>query len=436
MSNFLAIATVTATLQQILQEAVDMNVPGAVSGAQVTMVRPDKSGPNSGIPTRGVNIFLYQVTANGALSNADLPTRTANGQLLQRPRVALDLHYLLTFYGTESELEPQRLAGIVTRTLHSRPFLTRQKIQATIANSTFPFLVTSNLADEVELVKFTMVPLSLEELSKLWSVFFQIQYTLAIAYQCSVVLIEDEVSTQAALPVRARNLYVLPFRQLVIEQVLSQAGADQPIFADSVLLLMGRQLKADVTLARVAGLDVTPQSVSDTQVTVSLAALAASALRAGVQGAQVIQPLLLGTPPVSHQGFESNVAAFTLRPSIQKNSITTAYEIAVSNIQTNSDGTRAADVAVKFSPEVGKTQRVLLLLNEFNPPTNRLAHAYSFEAPSRNQPATPESTADLTFAIVGVLPGDYLVRVQVDGAQSVLDINGSGQYAAPQVTIA
>ena len=435
MSNFLAIATVTATLQQILQEAVDANVPGAVSGAQVTMFRPDKSGPMSGIPDRGVNIFLYQVTTNGFLSNADLPTRRPDGQLVQRPRAALDLHYLLTFYGTESDLEPQRLAGIVVRTLHARPLLTRQKIQDTVANVTFPFLATSNLADEVELAKFTMMPLSLEELSKLWSVFFQIQYSLAVAYECSVVLVEDEVSTQSALPVRARNIYVTPFRQPAIEQVVSQAGADQPIVADSTLFILGKQLSADVTSVRLAGMDVTPLSVNDTQVTVSLASLAASALRAGAQGIQVVHQMLLGTPPLPHRGIESNVAAFVLRPSIQKNLITGDYEIAVSNVQVNVDGTRNADVAVKFDPEVGKTQRVLLLLNEFNPPSNRPARAYSFEAPSRNQPASPESTADITFSIAGVQPGAYLVRVQVDGAQSVLEVDGGGQYNLPQVTI-
>ncbi len=432
MSNFLAIATVTATLQQVLQEAVHANVPGAVAGAGVTMLRPDRTG--GGIPPIRVNIFLYQVTSNGALSSADLPTRRANGELVQHPKAALDLHYLLTFYGDEGKLEPQRLLGIVTRTLHGRPVLTRQKIRDTIANVAFPYLVKSNLADEIELVKFTLVPLSLEELSKLWSVFFQTQYTLAVAYQASVVLVEDETVTQPALPVRDRNIYVVPFRQPVIEQVMSQAGANQPILADSVLLLLGKRLKGDITLVRLGGLEVKPSLLSDTQVSVQLASLAASALRAGAQGVQVVHQMPMGTPLAAHRGVESNVAAFVLHPTIKKNLGTGNYEINISNLQIAGDGTRSAQVAVKFYPEVGKTQQAMLLLNEFHPPSNRAARAYSFEAPSRNQPATPESAEEITFDISGVRAGSYLVRVQVDGAQSVLGIN-LGEYDSPQVTL-
>jgi hypothetical protein len=91
MSNFLAIATVTAALRQTLNAVAGIDVPGA----EVTTMRPDE-------PTNTdarVNIYLYQVTPNAAWRNADLPTRRNDGGLVQRPQVALDLHYLLTFYG-------------------------------------------------------------------------------------------------------------------------------------------------------------------------------------------------------------------------------------------------------------------------------------------------------------------------------------------------
>src|SRR5574337_2008951 len=103
MSNFRAIATVTATLVvEVLQAAATAAVPGA----SVTMSRPDSAG--GGAPSARVNLYLYQVTPNAAWRNADLPTRGSEGQLAQRPRVSLDLHYLLTFYGDEGQLEPQR----------------------------------------------------------------------------------------------------------------------------------------------------------------------------------------------------------------------------------------------------------------------------------------------------------------------------------------
>src|SRR5947209_6803644 len=114
MSNYLAVATVTATLSRALTAAVGTDVPGAT----VTTLRPDDS--TNGAPETGVNVYLYQVTPNAAWRNTDLPTRRENGQLIERPRVALDLQYLLSFYGSEVQLEPQRLLGSVVRTLHAR----------------------------------------------------------------------------------------------------------------------------------------------------------------------------------------------------------------------------------------------------------------------------------------------------------------------------
>ena len=95
MSNFLAIATVTAALKVALENALAVDTSGM--SHDVIIGRPDAIENNGN--TAGVNIYLYQVTPNTAWRNADLPTRNAAGILVQRPRIALDLHYLLTFYG-------------------------------------------------------------------------------------------------------------------------------------------------------------------------------------------------------------------------------------------------------------------------------------------------------------------------------------------------
>ncbi|MFO7631073.1 MAG: DUF4255 domain-containing protein, partial [Caldilinea sp.] len=202
MSNHLAIATVTIGLVRYLQGVVGADVGNAV----VTAVRPD--GPNSGVPEVGVNIFLYQATPNVAWRNHDLPTRRPDGSLSQRPQIALDLHYLLTFYGDETLLEPQRILGSTVRALHTRPLLTRQEIRSAVAATAF--LADSDLADEVETVKFTPQPLSLEELSKLWSVLFQTPYTLSMTYDASVVLITADSQPSMAQPVLTPAIQVFP----------------------------------------------------------------------------------------------------------------------------------------------------------------------------------------------------------------------------------
>lgn len=150
MSNYLAVATVTATLSRALTAAVAADVPGAT----VTTLRPDDS--TNGTPATGVNIYLYQVAPNAAWRNTDLPTRSDDGGLIRRPRVALDLLYLMSFYGNEVQLEPQRLLGSVVRMLHTRPVLTRQMIRDAISDPNNAFLATSNLDEEVaEQIKLT-----------------------------------------------------------------------------------------------------------------------------------------------------------------------------------------------------------------------------------------------------------------------------------------
>jgi uncharacterized protein DUF4255 len=430
MSNFLAIATVTAALSQALQTTVGADVPGT----SVTTARPDSAG--NGASAAKVNIYLYQITTNTAWRNADLPTRRADGQTAQRPQAALDLHYLLTFYGDEVQFEPQRLLGSAVRTLHARPVLTRQMIRDAVLS--FSILGDSDLADAAELVKFTPIPLTLEELSKLWSVFFQTPYALSVAYQGTVVLIESQDTAQTALPVRQRNLSGVTFRQPVVEQVNSRAQANQPIVAGDTLAIVGKRLRGDLTQVRVSEIEVAPapQDIGEEQISLPLPA----GLQAGVHGLQVIQPMLLGMPPVAHRGVESNVAPFVLHPTIAKTNGN--HDISVSNLQVTGDDTRSADISVKLDPEVGKRQRVVLLLNEFNPPADRPARAYSFIAPSRNQPGAPDTVETVTVPVSGMKAGGYLMRVQVDGAESALDVDTDttspsfNQYSKPSVSIA
>lgn len=428
MSNYLAIATVTAALSELLQAG--MHDVSAATGATVTMVRPD----GTGLPAVGVNVFLYQVAPNAAFRNDDLPTRRAAGDLIQRPRAALDLHYLLTFYGDDTRLEPQRILGTAVRTLHTHPVLTQALIRQTQTKPIYGYLAESNLAESVELVKFTPLPLSIEELSKVWSVCFQTHYSLSVAYQGTVVLIESDESARTALPVRSRNLYVVPFRQPLIEAVRSADDPDVPIVAASRVAIAGKRLLGDTTEVRFGDLSVVPlpANLSDTEIRLVLPA----GLRAGVQGLQVVQPRLMGTPPVPHRGVESNLAPFVLHPQIQRLADNTP-DITLNDVVATGD-VRAAGVVVKLDPPVAAPQRAALLMNELNPPDTRPARAYRFDALPRHDPPDPPESDSLTFPIAGVLPGDYLVRVQIDGAESPLEFSpdpGVLAYAGPKVTI-
>jgi hypothetical protein len=417
MSNYLAIATVTATLSQLIYAAASHDV----NGSTVTMVRPDEAANDPG--QAKVNIYLYQVTPNAALRNNDLPTRRADGTLVQRPKIALDLHYLLTFYGDEPTLVPQRLLGSTVRTLYSEPMLTRERILS-ITNppppppgqpqppNPYPFLSTSTLANDVELVKFTPLPLSLEELSKLWSVFLQTSYTLSVPYVATVVVIESEQVPVQVLPVQERKVYVQPFAQPIITQIIlagtpaagPQSG-QQPIVTGSTISLLGTHLQGDVTIVRIGGEDLTPtsQNISNTQIDVQLP----PDLSAGVQSALVVQQTLMGDPAVPHISFASNVIPFILSPTIT--------QFQKQNTQADNNGLVSGSIQVQVNPVIGMKQQVSLLLINQNP-QGQGPSSYSL-LPT---PLSADSNT-ITVPISGIKSGQYLVRIMVDGAESGLE---------------
>ena len=352
--------------------------------------------------------------------------------MARQPRAAIDLHYLLTFYGDESQLEPQRLLGSAVRTLHAKPVITRELVRATIPS--FPFLANSNLADAIELVKFTPLPLSLEELSKLWSVFLQTPYTLSLGYQGMVVFIDGEETPHPALPVRERMIYVKTFRQPLIEEVVPQAGPGHRITSGGILLVKGKQLKGEVTRLRIGASNVTPppHDINETEI----AAVLPPTIRSGVNGVQVVHEFLMGKPASPHAGVESNAAAFVLSPTIIRKS-DGSYDISISGSTTASDGTISAEVTVKISPSVGLGQRTALLLNEFNVSASR-PRSYSFSNRPLHLTSGLTETDTIKFNIASVAPGEYLIRVRVDGGESPLDADpdpNNPRFVAPRVKI-
>lgn len=416
MSNYLAVATATAALSQTIRAAVTVDV----SGADVTVARPHSSGGGGAPENPTVNLYLFQVSPNKSLRNAELPNRSSSGNLVQRNQLALDLNYLITFYGDETELVPQRLLGSVMRTMNSRPILSKDSIQNTVTSPSFPYLSGSDLAEAVESIKFSPMPFSLEELSKLWSVFLQTPYTLSVAFQGTVVLIDGLESPSTALPVRASNLYVNPFRQPIIDKLESQAGTGIPIDATTTILIKGKQLRGDLTQVRIGQVEVTPPQITDKQITIDLTTIPAGTLRAGVQAVQVMQPLLIGSPAVPHPGVESSAAPLTLIPIITN--------VSAGNIQGAGPDPRSADITIQVNPIIGKTQRVVLMLNEV---INNDPQAYTFVA----DPLVADANS-IVIPVTGIKAANYLVRILIDGATSQLttDIN-TGAYTGPTVTI-
>jgi len=188
----------------------------------------------------------------------------------------------------------------------------------------------------------------------------------------------------------------------------------------SVIRIEGERLRGTyLTRIRVDDTEtlVPPGGVTGTRITMPLPA----ATPAGLHSLQVRHPRLVGTPPEERAGAESAAVPMLVRPVI--GTVTTAAGAA-----------GATQVTVSVQPPAGRSQRVLLFLNERQPPPGQVGRGYVFTLPLLAPDAPP--TADRVTAVAtGVVPGTYLVRVQVDGALSALVVGPDGRFDAPQVVI-
>ena len=193
MSNALAIAAVTATLSSLLQ---NVNQGTGLSGVSITTKPPDKArDSNNG---NQINLFLYQVLPNGAWRNMDIPQRVRSGETAIPP-LALNLFYMLTSYGEgNDDVLGHRLLGHAMSILYDHPLLGAPEIATALGS------LNSELQNQVERVRITLQPLSVEEIFRLWSG-FQTQYRISVAYEVAVVLIESTQQTRTPLPVLTRG---------------------------------------------------------------------------------------------------------------------------------------------------------------------------------------------------------------------------------------
>lgn len=181
MSNYLAVATVTRALGAIIVGENFKRTTG-IDRLTVNFGRPADVENDS----PSVNIYLYQVTPDAARLNECAPTRNAQGKLISRPCIPLRLYYLISFHGDSKELIPETLMGAVVSYLNAYPVLPAD----------------NGLSDRV---CFNLLPMTTEEMSKLWSVFFQTPHALSVAYEASVVVLEADVDAAPAPPVVSRG---------------------------------------------------------------------------------------------------------------------------------------------------------------------------------------------------------------------------------------
>jgi hypothetical protein len=184
VSNQLSIAAATATLRYILHPAMDI-----VPGAQVTTVRPDHLGKSK--LTKGVNVYLYRITPNTSFRNVDVPTRRGDGSVSSKPTQVVDLHFLVSAYGEETNLEAQLLMGACIARMHERTILNSRVIEEAI-DAQSSVVDGCDLDEQKPRIRAILEPMSNEELARIWGVLYQVPYHLTVTYRVGPIFLESD----------------------------------------------------------------------------------------------------------------------------------------------------------------------------------------------------------------------------------------------------
>jgi hypothetical protein len=416
MSDHRAIAAVTATLKAIIQEAAS----AAVGQSEVRLGAPVAKLNEGTTPT--VNLFLFRTTPNAAMRNAHLPTRRADGSARARAQTALDLHYILTFYGSPAKFEPERLLGAVSLALEERPVMTPAMIESALAAAAalenLPTLEQADLPDASSRVKIAPATVSLEEFTKIWSIFFQVPYGLSAAYVCSHVVIESDERFADALPVARADVLAGPISGFALNWAGPDASGPGPVVAGGNLHLAGKGLARSGTTLTIDGADTPFEMLSDSAIRAALGAN----FRVGVHLAQAVAP----SPAATNLRRRSNTLPFALHPSIS---------LPAAAVTHDGQDPRSGTLKVDFSPPVEEGQEVTLTLDARTvggPPGIVL------------DPNIPGAfpAAQLVFPFADVPKGFYLVRGYVDGFATLpkLETNPAsskyGEIIGPEADLA
>jgi hypothetical protein len=394
VSNPLAIAATTLTLQAILQSGIVSDPADTdLSDTTVTILPPDKARGNAS--ANQLNLFLYQILPNAAWRNMNIPSQVAPGET-GSPPLALTLHYLLTAFGKDNDTTlpfGHHLLGKAMSILYDHALLGPDEIRAATSAS-FP---GSDLDKQIERVRITLQPMSLEEISKLWTGLVT-QYRLSVGYEVSVALIDSTQARKTPLPVLTRGRedkgvssqasLIPPFPAL--DQIQFPNSQTLARLGDS-LVLTGNQLDG-TSVGLVfnhplwnAPIELSPQpGGTPAKVTVIIPNAPA------IWPAGLYTVSLMVQRPLETYRRKTNQLSFGLAPKM-----TVAPASAAGPNIT---------YTVTCSPEVRPEQYAALLLGD-----------QEIVA----EPHTTQTTS-LSFKVQNLSAGDYFVRLRIDGVDSLL----------------
>ena len=175
MSGTDAVSAVTQTIVKLLEKRM-ASPPETIHGAPPDVRLSDPPGP------KRLCVFLYRIEQNRFLANQDLGAPPGR---YGKPPLSLDLHFLLTAYGSSEEdtVGAQQILGDAIRVLHDHPVIHGD-------DPAYQDVRNPALDGAFEAIKITMEPITTEDLTKVWTA-LTTPYRLSAAYTVNVVQIES-----------------------------------------------------------------------------------------------------------------------------------------------------------------------------------------------------------------------------------------------------
>jgi hypothetical protein len=421
VSTAVAPAAAIYVVAQMLDQGIsNANLSALFGGPALTTCQSPDQVPIEADETDHLNLFLYGVSMNSGWRNVELPMRDTAGNRTGRPPLPIDLHFMMSAYG-QSDYHPEILLGIGMQVLHETPFLDRTYISQTFSapsSNLTTALATSLLDQQIEQIKISPHDLSADDLYKLWSAFGS-KCRPSAAYVATVVLIDSKAPLVSAPPVLAYNIDVLAYIRPQISSITPAIFALPAWPVTQMLTLAGQGLTGAGTLALFNGTTSAPLVAANAPNTVTVTVPAS--LQPGVNLVSIVRDVAIGPPPDKLVG-ASDPAAFIIQPS-------------VGTIAPTPLGGGALSFAVAVAPPCGSQQTASLLLDQLGVPPATANHYRLDALPENVAGSTITFTSDTTASGNEIVSGTYLVRLDIDDAQSVPQLDPVLGFTGPTVTV-
>jgi hypothetical protein len=186
MSDYRAIADIGETLIELLRCNMQDLIPRRES---IVMASPGEIETNDDIR---LSIFLYQVLENIHLKNQEMQIRDST--ILKFPPIALDLYYMMTAYPsgvqdiTERTREEHSILGRAIQILNDNALLTGSILKGSLATNGYDLHITIS-------------PVSLDDMTKMWTTFPGKPFRSSVCFLVTPVMIDSgrEITVQRVI---------------------------------------------------------------------------------------------------------------------------------------------------------------------------------------------------------------------------------------------